>query len=46
VESLSRAEGWLGPIREANIHQVGEPITAVRTPFQLLEKIPAQRQLL
>jgi uncharacterized protein (DUF362 family) len=46
VESLSRAEGWLGPIREANIHQVGEPIAAVRTPFQLLEKVPAQRQLL
>jgi uncharacterized protein (DUF362 family) len=45
VVSLSRAEGWLGPIREANIHQVGEPIKAVRTPFQLLEKIPAQRAL-
>jgi uncharacterized protein (DUF362 family) len=45
VVSLSRAEGWLGPIREADIHQVGEPIKAVRTPFQLLEKIPAQRAL-
>jgi uncharacterized protein (DUF362 family) len=45
VESLSLAEGWLGPIREANIHQVGEPIAAVRTPFQILEKIPAQRAL-
>jgi uncharacterized protein (DUF362 family) len=45
VESLSVAEGWLGPIREANIHQVGEPIAAVRNPFQLLEKIPAQRAL-
>jgi uncharacterized protein (DUF362 family) len=45
VESLSRAEGWLGPIREANIHQAGESIAAVCTPFQLLEKIPAQRAL-
>jgi uncharacterized protein (DUF362 family) len=46
VPSLSVTEGWLGPIRESNIHQVGESIAAVRTPFQLLEKIPAQRQLL
>ena len=45
VESLSWAEGLLGPIREANIHQVGESIAAVRSPFQILEKIPAQRQL-
>jgi uncharacterized protein (DUF362 family) len=45
VVYLSRAEGWLGPVREANIRQVGEPIQAVRTPFRLLEKIPAQRAL-
>jgi hypothetical protein len=45
VVSLSRAEGWLGPVREAQIHQVGEPIQAVRAPFRLLEKIPAQRDL-
>jgi uncharacterized protein (DUF362 family) len=45
VVSLSRAEARLGPIREANIRQVGEPIQAVRTPFRLLEKIPAQRAL-
>ncbi len=45
VESLSWAEGWLGPIREAQIHQVGELIAAVRTPFQILDKIPAQRRL-
>ncbi len=45
VLSLSSAEGWLGPVREANIRQVGEPLQAVRTPFRLLEKIPAQRAL-
>jgi uncharacterized protein (DUF362 family) len=45
VESLSLAEGRLGPIRESQIHQVGEPIAAVRTPFLLLDKIPAQRAL-
>jgi uncharacterized protein (DUF362 family) len=46
VKSLAITEGWLGPIRESNIHQVGEAIAAVRTPFQLLEKVPAQRALL
>lgn len=45
VVSLSLAEGWLGPIREANIRQVGEPLQAVRTPFKLLDQIPAQRAL-
>jgi len=45
VASLSLAEEWLGPLRQANIHQVGEPIEAVRNPFRLLEKIPAQRAL-
>jgi uncharacterized protein (DUF362 family) len=45
VVSLATAEGWLGPLREANIRQVGETIAAVRTPFLLLEKIPAQRAL-
>ncbi len=45
VVSLSLAEGWLGPIREAQIHQVGESIAAVRNPFLLLDKIPAQRML-
>ena len=45
VVSLSLAEGWLGPVRENQIRQVGEPIGAVRTPFRLLDKIPAQRAL-
>ncbi|MGQ9689468.1 MAG: DUF362 domain-containing protein [Desulfobaccales bacterium] len=46
VVSLAYGEGWLGPVREAHIHQVGESIAAVRTPFRLLEKIPAQRALM
>jgi len=45
VVSLAAAEGWLGPLREANIRQVGEAIAAVRTPFLLLDKVPAQRAL-
>jgi uncharacterized protein (DUF362 family) len=46
VVSLSYAEGWLGPIREAGIRQAGESIAAVRTPFRLIEEIPAQRALM
>jgi hypothetical protein len=45
VVSLAAAGGWLGPIREASIRQVGETIAAVRTPFLLLDKVPAQRAL-
>jgi len=45
VASLSLAEGWLGPVREAQIRQVGEPLKAVRTPFRLLDQVPAQRAL-
>jgi uncharacterized protein (DUF362 family) len=45
VVSLAAAEGWLGPLREANIRQVGEAIAAVSAPFLLLDKVPAQRQL-
>jgi uncharacterized protein (DUF362 family) len=40
---LAGASPRLGPIREANIRQLGEAIAAVRTPFALVEKIPAQR---
>jgi uncharacterized protein (DUF362 family) len=40
------ADAWrLGPISETEIVQVGEPLTAVRTDFQLLKKIPAHRGL-
>ncbi|MBM4286002.1 MAG: DUF362 domain-containing protein [Deltaproteobacteria bacterium] len=45
IRYLSRAEMSLGPIRTSRITQVGEPLAAVRTPFRLLEQIPAQRGL-
>jgi uncharacterized protein (DUF362 family) len=45
VVSLAAAEGWLGPLRESSIHQAGESIAAVRTPFALLDRVPAQRAL-
>ncbi len=42
---LARADGHLGPVGEAAILQVGEPISAVATPFALLDVIPAHRGL-
>jgi len=45
VPYLARASRRLGPILETQITQVGEPLAAVRTSFQLLEKIPAHRGL-
>jgi len=45
VRSLALAEGWLGPVRPAQIRQVGEPLEAVCTSFKLLDKIPVQRAL-
>lgn len=46
IRYLADASGWLGPIAEAAIHQVGENLADVRTPFQLVEKIPAHKALL
>ena len=46
VRYLAKAAGWLGPIGESEILQVGEPIAEVATPFALVEKIPAQKALL
>lgn len=43
IPYLEMAAGRLGPIREANIRQLGESIAAVRTPFALIEAIPAHR---
>jgi uncharacterized protein (DUF362 family) len=43
VPYLAAAERWLGPVAEPHIAQRGEPIAAVRTDFQLLDMIPAQR---
>ncbi len=46
IRYLADAAGWLGPIAEAAIHQVGETLASVHTPFALVEKIPAQKALL
>ncbi len=43
VSYLERADNWLGPIAENAIKQRGEAITAVRTNFDLIDMIPAQR---
>lgn len=45
VPYLVEASGWLGPIRETHIVQVGETITSVRTHFRLLDNIPAHQGL-
>jgi len=34
IEHLVRASYLLGHLKEANIQQIGEAISAVRTPFQ------------
>jgi uncharacterized protein (DUF362 family) len=43
IPYLNLAAGRLGPIREANIRQLGESIVAVRSPFALIETIPAHQ---
>lgn len=43
ISYLSRADNWLGPIGEGWIEQRGESITSVRTNFELIDKIPAQK---
>jgi len=45
VDYLADASGRLGAIREGNILQRGELITAVETPFMLVDRIPAQKKL-
>jgi uncharacterized protein (DUF362 family) len=42
---LSRADGWLGTIRESNISQLGETIESVQTEFRLEENIPAHKNI-
>jgi uncharacterized protein (DUF362 family) len=37
VEYLAQASGRLGPIQERNIRQLGEPIAALRTRFEILD---------
>jgi uncharacterized protein (DUF362 family) len=46
IRYLAEAAGWLGPIAAEAIHQVGENLASVRTPFELVEKIPAHKELL
>jgi len=43
VIHLANAEGWLGPIAEEKIRQVGERPESVRQDFRLIETIPAQK---
>jgi uncharacterized protein (DUF362 family) len=43
VSYLERADNWLGPIGEGSIEQRGETIATVRTNFELIDTIPAQR---
>jgi len=45
VTYLKAVAGWLGPVAEAEIEQRGEAIAAVRTPFALLDHIPALKGL-
>ncbi len=45
VSYLNRAQDFLGPVNEASIIQVGEPLVSVATEFKLLDYIPAQRGL-
>jgi len=45
VPYLAQADGFLGPLAAAHIHQRGEPIAAVQTDFELLDFIPAQQWL-
>ena len=45
VNYLADASGSLGAIREENIRQRGELLSAVQTPFMLVDRIPAQKKL-
>ncbi len=45
VKYLQQAEASLGPIHEADIMQLGEPVAAVATEFKLLDFVPAHRGL-
>jgi len=45
VKYLAKADGRIGPVESKHILQRGEDLATVRTDFQLLEKIPAQRGL-
>ncbi|HEX3869266.1 MAG TPA: DUF362 domain-containing protein [Pirellulales bacterium] len=38
VSYLSLADGWLGPLAERSIQQVGEPWKGVASPFEILDR--------
>ncbi len=46
LNTWPKAERFLGPVSEAAIIQLGEPIARVRGNFKLLDFIPAHRRLL
>jgi uncharacterized protein (DUF362 family) len=45
VQYLAAANGLLGPVAAPHITQRGEAVVSVRSDFQLLKKIPAQKVL-
>lgn len=45
VDYLNLAQDLLGPVHEASIIQMGEPIASVATEFKLLDYIPAHQGL-
>src|SRR5262245_30882380 len=45
VSYLERADNWIGPIGDESIEQRGESITSVRTNFELIDSIPAFRNI-
>ncbi len=45
VNYLNQAQDLLGPVNEASITQMGEPLISVATEFKLLDYIPAQKGL-
>lgn len=45
VSYLEQADNWIGPIGDEPIEQRGEPIASVRTTFELIDSIPAFRNI-
>jgi len=45
IDYLKHSSGRIGAIKESNIDQRGENIQSVRTNYQLLEYIPAQKEI-
>jgi uncharacterized protein (DUF362 family) len=45
VSYLERADNWIGPIGDESIEQRGETVASVRTNFELIDSIPAFRNI-